>query len=212
MWVLCTHNAAFHSWVVPGCFLVEKPGVNPKLQLSWELTPRVGLSLCLELLNPTQCWKNWPRTQQPSSKAPLSVCHRVFTGELKFRKVLPLVYYSFCSCYVLRWVDHKTSTQTKESPWSCCLLHGFLFTSPLLLYIRCLRRASADILDFERVWFSARKLTEDNLSETGQPTCLTNIICVLHYLWWLTGSSFPAFLWCSSPHTTTVGKDCNSKF
>lgn len=149
--MLCTHNVAFHSWVVPGCFLVEKPGVNPKLQLSWELIPRVGLSLCLELLNPTQCWKNWPRTQQPSSKAPLLVCIRFSLENLSSGRCFLSSTYSFCSCSVLRRVDHKTSMQTKESPWSCCLLHGFLFTSPLLLYIRCLRRASADILDFERV-------------------------------------------------------------
>lgn len=212
-------SAAFHSWVVPGGFLASE-GQAKRSQV-W----------VLNVSRPGNWFQEWDSHSVytfwiQARVGGIGLAHSSLTARPHSRFAIGFSLenlnsgrcflsstYSFCSCYVLRRVDHKTSAQTQESPWRGCLLHGFLFSSLLLLYIHCLRRASADN---PRLWVSVVFSQETHWRQSKwnsvQPTCLTNIICVLHYLWWLTGSSFPASPWCSSPHITTVGKDWNSKF
>lgn len=67
--------------------------------------------------------------------------------------------------------------QTRESPASCCLLHGFLITSPLFLYIRCLKRTSADI---SRLWVSVVFSKETHWRQSKWKVCSTYLFDQYH--------------------------------
>lgn len=164
--------------------------MSPKLQLSWELIPRVGLSLGLELLNPSQYWKNWPRTQQPSARPHSRFAIRFSLENLNSGRCFLSFTYSFCICYVLREWLTKQARKPRRALGAAAFFMGSR-SHPLSFSTSAVLEEHLQIfLDFEWVWFFSQETHwRHSKWNCHQPTCLASIIRVLHYLWWLMGAA-----------------------
>lgn len=164
-------SAAFHSWVVPGGFLASE-GQAKRSQV-W----------VLNVSRPENWFQEWDSHSVytfwiQARVGGIGLAHSSLTARPHSRFAIGFSLenlnsgrcflsstYSFCNCYVLRRVITKQARKPRRALGEAAFFMGSCSHPLSFSTSAVLEEHLQIILDFEWVWFSPKKPTEDNLSE-----------------------------------------------